>query len=43
VPPEEMIQGLLKMMPVGARSVTILPPEAVEEMAKEGKRVYGAA
>lgn len=37
VPPEEMIQGLLKMMPVGARTVTILPPEAVEEMAKEGK------
>ena len=37
VPPEEMIQGLLKMMPVGARTVTILPPEAVEEMSKEGK------
>jgi len=37
VPPEEMIQGLLKMMPVGARTVTILPPEAVEEMAKDGE------
>ena len=39
VEPHEMIEGLLKMMPVGARNVTYLPSEAVDQLAKDGAGV----
>ena len=36
-PPEEMIRGLLDCMPMGAKTVTILPAEAVQALADGGE------
>jgi len=35
VPSEELIKGILKMMPVGARTATYLPAEAVEQLGND--------
>mmetsp|Transcript_67380 Transcript_67380/g.119249 ORF Transcript_67380/g.119249 Transcript_67380/m.119249 type:complete len:103 (-) Transcript_67380:340-648(-) len=35
VPGDEMIKGLLKMMPVGARTCTYLPADAVATLSKD--------
>mmetsp|Transcript_27205 Transcript_27205/g.72023 ORF Transcript_27205/g.72023 Transcript_27205/m.72023 type:complete len:109 (+) Transcript_27205:48-374(+) len=40
VPLDDTIKGLLKMMPVGARTATYIPAEAVEQMSLDsGKDV----